>query len=50
MDADGGNETRITNDNAFDRAPAWSPDGTQIAFTTDRGGNDDEIYVIHISP
>lgn len=32
---------RITNNNAADIEPAWSPDRTQIAFTSTRGGNTD---------
>ena len=36
MDADGGNQTRRTNDTAEDREPAWSPDGRQIAFSSSR--------------
>jgi Tol biopolymer transport system component len=33
MDADGGNQTRVTNDpTAFDTNPSWSPDGQRIAF------------------
>ena len=27
MDADGSNQTRLTNNPAFDFGPAWSPDG-----------------------
>jgi Tol biopolymer transport system component len=34
--------TRTTDNDFF---PAWSPDGTQIAFTTDRDGNS-EIYLM----
>jgi Tol biopolymer transport system component len=32
MDADGGNQTRVTNDPAVDYNPTWSPDGQRIAF------------------
>jgi dipeptidyl aminopeptidase/acylaminoacyl peptidase len=32
MDADGTNPTRLTNNTADDGDPAWSPDGTKIAF------------------
>jgi len=36
MNADGSAQTRLTNNNAHDYSPAWSPDGTKIAFTSDR--------------
>jgi Tol biopolymer transport system component len=32
--ASGGNPTRITTHDAWDDTPAWSPDGTQIAYST----------------
>jgi Tol biopolymer transport system component len=32
MDADGSNQTRLTNNDKGDVGPTWSPDGTQIAF------------------
>jgi Tol biopolymer transport system component len=35
--ADGSNVTRLTNNAAADEDPAWSPDGTQIAFIRDMG-------------
>ena len=32
MDADGSNQTRLTNSYQDANHPAWSPDGTKIAF------------------
>ena len=45
MDSDGSNQTRLTNDVASDTVPVWSPDGTQIAFNSNRTG-DSEIFVM----
>jgi dipeptidyl aminopeptidase/acylaminoacyl peptidase len=36
MNADGSGQSRLTNDPATDRDPAWSPDGTKIAFSSNR--------------
>lgn len=38
MEADGSNVTRLTNSPGADILPAWSPDGTRIAFASDRDG------------
>ena len=45
MDADGGNQQRLTKDRHYDSSPSWPPDGKRIAFTTERDGNF-EIYVM----
>ncbi len=45
MDANGANQTRLTNNVGWDLDPAWSPDGKKIAFDTERDGNR-EIYVM----
>ena len=34
--ADGGSATQLTNNNVSNYEPAWSPDGTQIAYTNGR--------------
>ena len=47
MNADGGNQQRLTNNDRSDWHPSWSPDGERIAFASDRDG-DFEIYVMDV--
>lgn len=50
VDADGGEEQRLTESEADDRSPAWSPDGRLIAFVSDRSSpkeHEIEIYVMN---
>ena len=46
MNADGSALMQLTDDEAFNADPAWSPDGDRIAFASDRDG-DFAIYVMN---
>ena len=46
MNADGSNVVRLTNHEGQDSAPAWSRDGTKIAFVSGRSGSVD-IWVMN---
>ena len=48
MDMDGGNLQKLTHDDATVWVSDWSPDGSKIAFTSDRDGNR-EIYVMDVA-
>ena len=53
MNADGTNQTRVTNDSYNYRSPFLSPDGTKIVFSSDRNrqycdGGYCDLYVINI--
>lgn len=54
MNADGSNQVQLTSNSVDDITPAWSPDGTQIAFASTRaepsgndGNADMDIYVMN---
>jgi TolB protein len=40
--------TRLTDSQVIDTAPSYAPDGTRIAFESDRGGKQ-QIYVMAAS-
>ena len=43
--AQGGHALQLTTQDSYECSPVWSPDGSQIAFASDRNGNFD-IYVM----
>ena len=46
MDTDGAAPVRLTKHPAIDSYPAWTPDGSKIAFTSNRrNGSTHEIYI-----
>ena len=45
VSAQGGKAVQLTTNAAYDMHPVWSPDGTRLAFASDRGGSLD-IYVV----
>src|ERR671913_532983 len=48
MNADGTEETRLTDNAAEDGWPSWSPDGEKIAFSSDRDEDSHDIYVMNV--
>ncbi|HEU4698407.1 MAG TPA: Ig-like domain-containing protein [Gemmatimonadales bacterium] len=46
VDVDGNLLTSLTDATAYNGYPSWSPDGSRLAFQTDRDGNS-EIYVMN---
>ena len=39
---------RVTSGSAWDRAPAWTPDGTAIVFSSDRAGGDFDLWRVTV--
>ena len=46
MDADGGNRENLSNHPVDDEDPDWSPDGTKIAFISNRNDGVYQVYVM----
>ena len=46
MDDDGGNRENLSNHPVDDQDPDWSPDGTKIAFVSNRDLGIEQIYVM----
>lgn len=47
MNADGSDQTDISNNPAWDGNGAYSPDGTKIAFSSQRAGGTPQIYTMN---
>jgi Tol biopolymer transport system component len=41
----GGKPENLTNDKALDTEPAWSPDGSQLVYSSDKGGKLLQLWV-----
>jgi TolB protein len=49
-DANGEHAKRLTNSKANDTSPAWSPDGKQIVFSSDRSNPQDHEIELYVMP
>jgi Tol biopolymer transport system component len=47
MNADGSGQTRLTNNSVDDADPAWSPDGSRIAWISEQDGSDGDLWVMN---
>jgi Tol biopolymer transport system component len=48
MNRDGSRDFQLTNEDGSDYSPRWSPDGTSIAFYSDREG-DYDVFTVDIA-
>lgn len=49
LPADGGEAEQLTDGRSYNEDPAFSPNGTRIAFASDRGGGEGNIFVLTLS-
>jgi TolB protein len=49
-DADGNHAKRLTKSRANDTSPAWSPDGKEIIFSSDRSNPQDHQVELYVMP
>lgn len=47
MNPDGSGRTQLTHSSTVERHPAWSPDGSRIAFARHSGSNSDDLWIMN---